>query len=103
MCCPSPSSSSSPSASRPGDVAARRRALELDNALAVLSSFDEGPDLVLFYKYLMVLEGNPEYAMHFNASDSLSPGQMHFARTQLELFKSWYAAWSAGAERCPPR
>ncbi len=29
------------------------------SALAVLSSFDEGTDLVLYYKYLMVLEGNP--------------------------------------------
>ena len=77
-----------------GDVAARARALELDGALAVLSSFDEGPDLVLFYKYLMVLEGSPEYELHFNASDSLSQGQKHFARTQLELFKTWYKAWA---------
>ncbi|TCR64020.1 4-hydroxy-tetrahydrodipicolinate synthase [Bosea sp. BK604] len=78
-----------------GDVTARQKALELDSALAVLSSFDEGPDLVLFYKYLMVLEGNPEYELHFNASDALSRGQMHYAKTQLELFKTWYAAWSA--------
>ena len=44
-----------------GDVEARRRAAELDQALAVLSSFDEGADLVLFYKYLMTLQGNAEY------------------------------------------
>jgi 4-hydroxy-tetrahydrodipicolinate synthase len=79
-----------------GDVAARAKALELDGALAVLSSFDEGPDLVLFYKYLMVLEGSPEYELHFNASDSLSDGQKHYARTQLALFKRWYAAWTKG-------
>ncbi len=79
-----------------GDVAARAKALELDGALAVLSSFDEGPDLVLFYKYLMVLEGNPEYALHFNASDSLSEGQKHYARTQLALFKRWYTEWAKG-------
>ncbi len=54
---------------RPG----RRRATELDAALAILSSFDEGTDIVLYYKYLMVLEGNPEYELHFNASDALSP------------------------------
>ncbi|KPF67597.1 dihydrodipicolinate synthetase [Bosea sp. AAP35] len=78
-----------------GDVAARAKALELDGALAVLSSFDEGPDLVLFYKYLMVLEGSPEYELHFNASDSLSDGQKHYARTQLALFKTWYEAWTA--------
>ncbi|MFC5503916.1 MULTISPECIES: dihydrodipicolinate synthase family protein [Hyphomicrobiales] len=79
-----------------GDVTARARALELDGALAVLSSFDEGPDLVLFYKYLMVLEGNPEYELHFNASDSLTDGQKHYARTQLALFKRWYAEWVKG-------
>ena len=77
-----------------GDVAARAQALELDGALAVLSSFDEGPDLVLFYKYLMVLEGSPEYEQHFNATDSLSTGQKHYARTQLALFNTWYAAWA---------
>jgi dihydrodipicolinate synthase/N-acetylneuraminate lyase len=38
-----------------GDVDARQRAQELDAAMAVLSSFDEGPDLVLYYKHLMVL------------------------------------------------
>lgn len=77
-----------------GDVEARRKAQELDSALGVLSSFDEGPDLVLYYKYLMVLEGSPEYELHFNASDALSQAQKHYARTQLELFKSWYAAWA---------
>ena len=78
-----------------GDTAARRRALELEQALGVLSSFDEGVDLVLFYKHLMVLEGNPEYALHLNASDALSPSQKHYAESQLRLFKDWYRAWSA--------
>ena len=80
-----------------GDVEARRRAEELDAALAILSSFDEGPDLVLYYKHLMVLEGSPEYALHFNASDALSPGQRHYAETQLKVFKTWYGRWSAEA------
>ena len=40
-----------------GDSQARRYASELDEAFTVLSAFDEGPDLVLYYKYLMVLEG----------------------------------------------
>jgi 4-hydroxy-tetrahydrodipicolinate synthase len=35
---------------------------ELEAALAVLSSFDEGCDLVLYYKHLMVLNGDTEYA-----------------------------------------
>jgi 4-hydroxy-tetrahydrodipicolinate synthase len=77
-----------------GDVAARRRAGELESALMVLSTFDEGPDLVLFYKYLMTLEGNPEYALHFNASDALSDSQREFAKVQLAQFKRWHAAWS---------
>ncbi|MCA9068352.1 MAG: dihydrodipicolinate synthase family protein, partial [Planctomycetaceae bacterium] len=54
-----------------GDVAARNLAWELNEALAVLSKYDEGPDLVLYYKHLMVLEGNPEYAHHFNPTDQL--------------------------------
>lgn len=77
-----------------GDVVARAKAQELDAALGVLSSFDEGADLVLYYKYLMVLEGNPEYELHFNASDALSQAQKHYAKTQLDLFKAWYAAWA---------
>ena len=76
-----------------GDPVARRRASELESALKVLSTFDEGADLVLFYKYLMVLEGSPEYELHFNPSERLSESQMTFARTQLQLFKRWYAAW----------
>ena len=78
-----------------GDATARRQALELEAALLVLSTFDEGADLVLFYKYLMVLEGNPEYALHFNPTDALSESQKTFARTQLSLFKRWYADWTA--------
>lgn len=80
-----------------GDVKARRDALELEAALAVLSSFDEGADLVLFYKYLLVLEGEDAYGRHFNASDVLSAGQQRFARESLAQFKAWYHAWSPGA------
>lgn len=76
-----------------GDATARARAQELDAALQVLSSFDEGPDLVLYYKHLMVLRGNPEYALHFNESDALSPAQEAYATVQLALFDSWYADW----------
>jgi len=78
-----------------GDVTARRRAQELGEAFEVLSRFDEGADLVLYYKHLMVLEGNPEYTLHFNPTDALSPNQRAFAQTQLHQFKIWYAAWSA--------
>ena len=77
-----------------GDPKARRRARELDEALGVLSSFDEGPDLVLYYKHLMVVEGSPEYKLHFNPADALSPSQRAYCEAQLKLFKEWYARWS---------
>ena len=76
-----------------GDAVARARAAQLDTALGVLSSFDEGVDLVLYYKYLMVLAGNPEYELHFNETDSLSLSQRHYAETQLRLFTAWYGSW----------
>ncbi|MCY1492389.1 4-hydroxy-tetrahydrodipicolinate synthase [compost metagenome] len=78
-----------------GDARARRLAGELEEALAVLSSFDEGCDLVLFYKYLMVLNGNREYSLHFNESDVLSDAQRRYADNQYALFRQWYANWSA--------
>lgn len=78
-----------------GDILARAQALELERALWVLSSFDEGPDLVLYYKHLMVLTGNPEYALNFNSDDALSPSQRGYAEAQFLAFKRWYADWSA--------
>ncbi|VXB06645.1 Dihydrodipicolinate synthase family protein [Pseudomonas sp. 8AS] len=81
-----------------GDAIARRRALELSEALNVLSSFDEGCDLVLYYKYLMVLGGDPEYSLHFNATDALSDAQRNYAETQYKLFRQWHANWSAEQE-----
>lgn len=81
-----------------GDVTARLKAKELEDALAVLSSFDEGADLVLYYKYLMFLEGNAEYELHFNPSDKLSDSQREYAIAQLSLFKTWYGEWSKTVE-----
>jgi len=80
-----------------GDPVAERRARELDHALFVLSSFDEGVDLVLYYKHLMVLAGHPEYTLHFNAADSLSESQRRYTDAQWARFKAWYAQWSVGA------
>jgi dihydrodipicolinate synthase/N-acetylneuraminate lyase len=77
-----------------GDVKSLRQANELDRALGILSSFDEGPDLVLFYKHMMVLEGNAEYELHFCATDALSASQKAYAEQQLKLFKAWYRDWS---------
>ncbi|MBH3311188.1 dihydrodipicolinate synthase family protein [Pseudomonas mosselii] len=78
-----------------GDAKARRQARELESALAVLSSLDEGCDLVLYYKHLMVLNGDSEYRLHFNETDALTDAQRHYAEQQYALFRTWYASWSA--------
>jgi 1-pyrroline-4-hydroxy-2-carboxylate deaminase len=77
-----------------GDREARRKAVELDTAMKVLSTFDVGIDLVLYFKYLMVLRGNPEYALQINPDDALTDSQKAFATSQLRLFEAWYADWS---------
>ena len=77
-----------------GDVEARRLAHDLEGALAELSRFDEGPDLVLYYKYLLVLLSDEDYTLHLNASDQLSPSQKRFAEAQLKLFQQWWDRWS---------
>ncbi|MCO6050386.1 dihydrodipicolinate synthase family protein [Mesorhizobium sp. RP14(2022)] len=76
-----------------GDAVARRKVLELEQALAVLSSFDEGPDLVLYYKHMMVLKGDQEYALHFNESDALTDSQRGYVEAQMALFDNWYSNW----------
>lgn len=76
-----------------GEAQPRRLASELDDALAVLSSFDEGPDLVLYYKYLLVLLGETDYELHFNETDTLTQSQKRFAETQLKLFQQWWKDW----------
>lgn len=81
-----------------GDPAARPLARELDSAMAVLSKFDEGPDLVLYYKCLMVLEGHTEYEHHLNATDALSPSQRAFITDQWKTFKKWWSEWPGRAD-----
>lgn len=76
-----------------GDAEAYRLASELDAAMAVLSSFDEGPDLVLYYKRLMVLEGDPAYEHQLNASDALSPRQRALLDDQWQQFRTWWNGW----------
>ena len=76
-----------------GGARSRRLAQELESALLVLSTFDEGPDLVLFYKYLLVLNGEESYRLHFNESDALSRSQRAFVEQQYSLFQSWWKSW----------
>lgn len=79
-----------------GDPVARRLARELNDALAVLSTFDEGPDLVLYYKQLMVLEGHREYEHQLNPTDRLSESQQAHLHAQWQLFRTWWAGWDKG-------
>jgi 4-hydroxy-tetrahydrodipicolinate synthase len=81
-----------------GDPAARHLALELAQALHVLASYDEGPDLVLYYKQLMVLEGHPGYELHFNEADRLSDSQRGFLHSQWRQFRQWWSAWPGAAD-----
>jgi len=76
-----------------GDAEARRFAKELEEALVVLSTFDEGPDLVLYYKYLLVLLGDDAYEHHFNETDQLSESQRFFAKSHLNIFQNWWTGW----------
>lgn len=80
-----------------GDAVARVRAQELDEAMRVLSGFDEGPDLVLYYKHLMHRMGDERYAHQLNATDALTPSQRGHADRALDQFRAWHAGWSAAA------
>ncbi|WP_170330518.1 dihydrodipicolinate synthase family protein [Ruegeria arenilitoris] len=77
-----------------GSVEARQRAQELTEAIQVLSSFDEGSDLVLYYKHLLVLNGEQEYRLHFNETDELTDAQRNYCEQQYDLFRTWFADWS---------
>ena len=81
-----------------GDHQAYRLVCELDRALSVLSNFDEGPDLVLYYKHLMVLEGNPEYEHQLCKSDVLSPQQRAFLEDHWRQFRTWWAGWPGASD-----
>ena len=78
-----------------GNVESRRLATELNDTLKVLSTFDEGPDLVLYYKLLLYLKGEKEYTNHFNAFDKLSESQSEFAEKQFYLFNKWWKNWES--------
>lgn len=81
-----------------GDVEARRLAVELDNALAVLSALDEGPDLVLYYKRLMVLEGHADYEHAVDAADRLSTSQQGLVDDQWRQFRQWWSQWPGAGQ-----
>ncbi|MFN2323257.1 MAG: dihydrodipicolinate synthase family protein [Trueperaceae bacterium] len=76
-----------------GDAEATRLAHELDDALHVLATFDEGPDLVLYYKLLATLLGDDAYAHPVHPGDELSPSQRRYAEAQLHRFQAWWRTW----------
>ena len=76
-----------------GDSQARTWAKELDEALAVLSKFDEGPDLTLYYRLIAAETIDPIYARPALATDVLSDSQRQYALNQLALFQSWWDNW----------
>lgn len=80
-----------------GDAEATRLAAELDDALHVLATFDEGPDLVLYYKRLMVLLGDAAYAHPVEPSDVLSDSQRRHVDAQLARFQAWWRSWPGAA------
>lgn len=81
-----------------GDGSSRELAQQLDSALQVLATFDEGPDLVLYYKHLMVLEGHNGYAMHFNEADQLSESQRRHLEFHWRQFRQWWDSWPGANE-----
>ncbi|WP_435895697.1 dihydrodipicolinate synthase family protein [Oceaniferula spumae] len=76
-----------------GDAMARVYAKELTEAMNVLNTFDETPDLVLYYKHLMVLEGHDAYKYQIYADDQLSPAQKAHIEAQHALFRNWWNSW----------
>jgi dihydrodipicolinate synthase/N-acetylneuraminate lyase len=76
-----------------GCARSRAFARELEQALQVLSTFDEGPDLVLYYKHLLVVLGDSDYEHHFNETDKLSESQSKYVEAQLKVFQNWWADW----------
>ena len=85
-----------------GDFKARRYAAELSEALQVLSRYDEGPDLVLYYKALMVLEGHAAYEQQINSTDCLSESQFGFLKAQWQQFRDWVGRVARSDRIAPP-
>ncbi|MRX28578.1 dihydrodipicolinate synthase family protein [Kangiella sp. HZ709] len=78
---------------REGDAQALGFANELSDALSILSKFDEEPDLVLYYKRLMVLEGHKEYQYQLNSFDNLTVSQQSFVDSEWKRFRNWWKQW----------
>jgi 4-hydroxy-tetrahydrodipicolinate synthase len=69
----------------------------LDRLLMPLAEYDVGPDLALYYKYLMTLTGHEGYSVPLWHSDSLSDQQMADASQKLKTFQAGWEAWQQAA------
>ena len=81
-----------------GDPIALNLALDLERALGPLAEFDEGPDLVLYYKHLAVLAGDGAYEHHVNPTDALTTSQRRYAEEQFARFGRWWSSWAGRGE-----
>lgn len=79
-----------------GDAQSRRSAMQLDAALKVLSTFDEGPDLTLYYRRIAAEMGDDDLARPVDPEDRLSRSQEAYALNQLSLFLDWYESSGIG-------
>jgi len=58
-----------------------------------LSKYDEGPDLVLYYKYLMTLAGHKGFDRHILPTDALTEPQRASANRKYFMFRQWWDKW----------
>ncbi len=70
------------------------RARELAEAFSVLAGFDEGVDLVVSFKPMMVLNGEDEYRANLNETDELSPARAGYCEARYRRFRAGFANWS---------
>ncbi len=82
-----------------GDPEARIFAGELKSALEILSAYDEGPDLVLYYKYILTLLGESDFELNFNEGDRLDDSQKRGAESELKRFQAWWDSWPGKSHR----
>ena len=78
-----------------GEAEARSRALELEQAMAMLASFDVGADLVLYSSASARAAQQPRGTRcAFNETDELTPSQRRLRHAPARALDAWYADWS---------
>jgi dihydrodipicolinate synthase/N-acetylneuraminate lyase len=80
-----------------GNPVALNLAIELQTAIGPLAEFDEGPDLVLYYRHLAVLAGHDELERSVDPTDALTDSQRAYATAQWDRFAKWWSGWEGRA------